>query len=80
MTSEVEGQDPSQPAQESMAKAELQNSKTKAYYKFLLKKLEQLHGFIRYLICLTMSSIYLFFVSHDLIALLNALFQKFHRC
>ena len=62
-------------------KVELQNSKTlKQQYKFLLKKLHQLHGHVRNCICLTMSSICLFFLSHDLIALLNALFQKFDLC
>ena len=41
-----------------------QNCKTqkqKQQYKFLFQKLQQLHGFIRYWICLTMNSIYLFF-------------------
>ena len=32
--------------------------KQKQQYKFLLQKLQQLHGYIRYRICVTMSSIY----------------------
>ena len=59
-------------------KAELQTQKQMQQYKLLLKELQQLHGYIRYWICLTMSSIYRysFFLSHDLIALLNGNVSK----
>ena len=78
---EVEGQGLHGLHGSQWVKVELQTPKTKAAMQIIVKKVAAIDGYIKNWICLTkLSRIYLFFLNHDLIALLNVLFQKFDRC
>ena len=52
----------------------------KQQYKFLLKKIPQIPRIHQILKLFDYEQYIFIFLSHDLIALLNALFQKFNRC